>query len=51
MTELDESDSIDSDEWRSDGKKCASLTIPDTKKPMDIYNVARRLAELLLEQL
>jgi hypothetical protein len=47
---LDKNDNIDSDEWRSDGMKCASLPIPDNRKPIDLYHTARRLAELFLEQ-
>lgn len=33
------------------GFKVAVLSVPDDIKSVDIYNLARRLAELLLEQL
>ena len=33
------------------GFKTAQLSIPDDVKSVDIYNLARRLAELLVEQL
>ena len=33
------------------GHKVAVLSIPEDIKSVDIYNLARRLAELLLEQL
>ena len=33
------------------GFKVAVLSVPDDVKSIDIYNLARRLAELLLEQL
>ncbi len=33
------------------GHKVAMLSIPDDLEYVDIYNLARRLAELLLEQL
>lgn len=32
------------------GHKVATLSVPNDLKTVDIYNLARRLAELLLEQ-
>jgi hypothetical protein len=53
MVVFDPNDRIDSksDELKRFGIKEASLSIPEGLDGKDIYQIARKLAELLLEQL